>query len=230
MVRRLPNQRPGARPADRTRRHSVAALLVASALGGLAPPADAQEGPAPLRRQPFPQPLPPEARESLFFLPDFYLEAGVSVLGLELTRPTGALGDTSSDRVAGTLRAGLAFTDTFALEIDANVLETDTAFVAPVADGSAQFAVAEDPDQLAAALLRVSYPFTARLAAHGRVGFGAFNSEVPSSGVDDDRGAAFGAGLRYQLVGPTGLRADYTRYEFSDVAADAVTLVVSFEF
>ncbi len=214
-------------------RHTLCLSVVAALLGAAAV---AQDRPGPeesptLQRNPYPRPLPRQARESLFILPQLYLEAGVSVVGFTLSSPPGATaGGDDSDRFAGTLRGGLAFNEYVALEIDANILETETAFVAPTDGSGVFFAPAEDPDQLVATMLRASYPFGDRFAAHARAGYGVFDSEVASAGVSRDQGAAFGAGVRYRLAGPAGLRTDYTRFEFADTSADAVTLSLSLEF
>ncbi len=220
-------------------RHTLSLALIAALGGGAviaqepAPqsrPGAGRDDVATLGRNPYPRPLPRQARENLFILPQLYVEAGVSVLDFTLTRPSNALATGDTDRVAGTLRGGLAFNEFLALEIDANILETDTAFVTPTDSSGLFFAPAEDPDQLVATMLRASYPFGDRFAAHARAGYGVFDSEVASAGVSRDDGAAFGAGVRYRLAGPAGVRTDYTRYEFADTAADAVTLSLSLEF
>lgn len=45
-----------------------------------------------------------------------------------------------------------------------------------------------------------------------------------------ESGFAFGAGAGYDLTESTGLRLDYTRYEFDDANADGVTASVEYKF
>lgn len=205
------------------------AMVLAVMMGG---PALADEDAAGFYTTPVPYELTPRGDEFGLFLPRFFLEAGVSVLTLDLTTPSGASATGEDSRTGGTLRGGLAFNEFFAVEIDATYFETETAFVVP-ADGTAGgFEVAADPDQLAVGYGRLSYPLGRFLAVHGRLGYATLDSEVASSGVDDDHGVAAGAGVRFGAVQGRGLglRVDYTRLSLDTVDADIGTLVFTFQY
>lgn len=221
--------RIAAHAVQRPRDLAVALASTLLLIAALAPGASAQPR-DPLRSDD--RAVFPNASEA-FFAPRLYLEAGVSVLALDVGAPAPSVSPSDADdRLGGTVRGGIAFNSLFSVEIDATFFESETAFVIPEDGPAGGFQVAEDPDQLAVSYGRVSFPLGEALSVHGRLGYAALDSEIASTGTDDDQGVAFGAGLRYGFGrgARTGLRLDYTRLALDQLDADLATLVLSLQY
>ena len=107
-------------------------------------------------------------------------------------------------------------------------------------------------DYLVGAFGRVGFPVNERFTVSGRVGYAFAEIDVTNTTefttIDDggtadddsddvttvttqsrsvggsDDGFAFGASARYNFSGASAVRADYTRYNFGDANADAITI------
>ena len=100
-------------------------------------------------------------------------------------------------------------------------------------------------DYLVGVYGRVGFPVNERFTVSGRVGYALaeidVNNVVTRTVTDDtdgtttvttversvggsDDGFAFGASARYNFTGASAIRADYTRYNFGDANADAITI------
>ena len=98
-------------------------------------------------------------------------------------------------------------------------------------------------DYLVGVYGRVGFPVNERFTVSGRAGYAFAEIDVTNTVTvvdedDDDTttttvsrsiggsddGFAFGASARYNFTGASAIRADYTRYNFGDANADAITI------
>jgi hypothetical protein len=167
-------------------------------------------------------PAPPSFSDAV---PRAFVEGGASVFNFTA--------ESAGSQIGGTLRAGLAFNDLFAVEVDYSVLENAEAVVIgtiPDPTGPGEIIALREPDQVSTAFARAVWPLNDRLSAHARLGFARLDSENEAGDDESASGAAFGAGASLRIAGPTALRADYTRMQLDDLEADVGTIAFSVAF
>ena len=144
-------------------------------------------------------------------------DAGTLDLGGGWQRSSLDAGGASADLDSVFVRGGYHLTPNFSGEIEGHF---------GIGDDSVGGATVE-LDNAFGVFARGGIPVADTLALFGRIGY--VNAEIsasagPFSASDSDSGWAAGVGGEFFLDGANGFRADYTRYEFDDLDADAFSI------
>lgn len=126
------------------------------------------------------------------------------------------------------LRGTIHFNDYLGAEIETQLGVTEYTFNTPA--GSIDLEL----ERAFGAFARAGFPVLDTLTLFGRVGYVDATIEASAGGASDsvsDNGFALGAGGEF-VYGQTGLRADFTHYEFDDddVSANGFALSVFYRF